>query len=122
MGFNFNKRVNLGNGVGMNISKYGVSTSYRTKHGSLSYRGFSIRTGIPGLTFRSSWGNKSRKGNEAIIRLVILLITGAFILAAVIGWNLLRFISWGLVEIYHFILRKIETRKLRNEFEAKNLE
>ena len=35
MGFRFQKRVSLGGGLGFNISKSGVSPSYRTRYGSV---------------------------------------------------------------------------------------
>lgn len=52
MGFRYQKRVKLGKGVGLNVSKSGVSPSLRTKYGSIGSKGFSIRTGIPGLSYR----------------------------------------------------------------------
>ena len=50
MGFRFQKRVSLGGGLGLNISKSGVSPSYRTRYVSINPRGFSLRTGVAGLT------------------------------------------------------------------------
>ncbi len=55
MGLRFFKRINIFKGFGLNVSKSGVSPSLRGKNGSVSSRGGSIRTGIPGLTFRFSW-------------------------------------------------------------------
>jgi hypothetical protein len=52
MGFRYQKRIKLGKGFGLNISKSGISPSYRSKSGSVSSRGYSVRTGIPGLTYR----------------------------------------------------------------------
>ena len=52
MGFNYNKRIKLGKGFGLHISKSGITPSYRTKRGSLSSKGYSIKTGIPGLIFK----------------------------------------------------------------------
>lgn len=57
MAFKFNKRIKLGKGLGLNLSKSGISTSYKTKRGSVSSKGFSIRTGIPGLSYRKSFKN-----------------------------------------------------------------
>ena len=54
MGFRFSKRINLGKGLGFNISKSGVSPSVRTKFGSLSTKGYSLKTGIPGVTYRKA--------------------------------------------------------------------
>ncbi|WP_407654038.1 DUF4236 domain-containing protein [Aquimarina gracilis] len=81
MGFKYNKRIKLGKGFGLNISKSGVSPSYRTKRGSLSSRGYSIRTGIPGLTYRKSF--KKSKGNGCLILLLILLSSTSFLITIV---------------------------------------
>lgn len=96
MGFRFQKRINLGDGVGINVSKSGLSTSVRTKYGSFGSRGFTLRTGIPGLSWRSGFGGK----NGGTTMLIILLVLGAFIIA----YNLLRFaiflIGWIWTSIF----------------------
>ena len=61
MGFRFRKRINLFKGFGLNLSKSGISASFRNKFGSIGKRGFSLRTGIPGLTFFSSFKNFFKK-------------------------------------------------------------
>lgn len=71
MGFRYQRRISLGGGAGLNLSKSGVSTSVRSRFGSIGTRGFSIRTGIPGLTYRSY----GRKGSDA--GLIVLLVIGA---------------------------------------------
>jgi len=82
MGFRFHKRINLGNGHGINLSRSGPSYSKRTAWGSVGNRGFSVRTGIPGLRFYQPWGSKRRgkkAGNEMLIAfLIIILITALF--------------------------------------------
>lgn len=116
MGFNYSKRVNLGNGVGLNVSKSGVSSSYRGKYGSIGSRGFSIKTGIPGLSFRGGWGgSRSRNGNEAIIKFVVWVILAGFVLGLIVAWNVARLIGWLTVETYHFVLRQIEKRRIQKE-------
>src|SRR5688572_4296568 len=40
---------------GVNASGSGGSVSYRSRHGSIGTKGFSPRTGIPGLSFRQGW-------------------------------------------------------------------
>jgi len=96
MGFRYQKRINLGDGVGINVSKSGLSTSVRTKYGSFGSRGFSIRTGIPGLSWRSGFGGK----NGGAIMLAILLLLGGLIIA----YNLIRFaiflIGWIWTSIF----------------------
>ncbi|OOV18629.1 DUF4236 domain-containing protein [Flavobacterium sp. LM4] len=54
MGFRFQKRIRLGGGLGLNISKSGISPSLRTKMGTFSKNGYSNKTGIPGLRYQSS--------------------------------------------------------------------
>lgn len=87
MSFQYRKRINLGKGFGVNLSRRGLSASYRSKNYSVGSRGFSIRTGIPGLSFRSSWG----KGGTG---LAILAITGLVYISVLIGYNLIRLICF----------------------------
>jgi len=90
MGIRYQKRVNLGKGVGLNISKSGLSPSIRTKYGSISPKGFSVRTGIPGLTYRSK-----NNSNAAGIMLAIGIVTVGVL-----------FVGWLVREAYHFVLRR----------------
>jgi hypothetical protein len=69
MGFRFYKRINFGKGFGLNISNSGISPSVRTKIGSFSTKGFSIRTGIPGVSYRKT--TNSRGCVMAFIYLVL---------------------------------------------------
>ncbi|WP_420856407.1 DUF4236 domain-containing protein [Zunongwangia pacifica] len=62
------KRINLGKGIGINISKSGISPSIRTKRGTLSTKSLSVRTGIPGLTYRKTFS----KGKGCLLQMVIL--------------------------------------------------
>ncbi len=75
MGFRYYKRVNYGNGLGLNLSKSGVSPSMRTKWGSFGSKSYSIRSGIPGLSFRGGSGK-----NSGLIWLIIMFIWGAIVL------------------------------------------
>ncbi len=59
MGMRFYKRI--GGKAGLNLSKSGLSASFRTRGGSIGTRGYSLRTGISGLFFRGSWGKGSRR-------------------------------------------------------------
>lgn len=76
------------------MSGSGLSVSKRTKYGSFGTSGFSIRTGIPGLSFRSSWGVSRSNG---IYGLLILLIS---VIVLYIVYNLIVFIG---VLIYNLI-------------------
>ncbi|WP_291871039.1 DUF4236 domain-containing protein [Maribacter sp.] len=62
MAFRFNKKINLGKGLGFNVSKSGITPSYRTKRGSISSKGYSVRTGIPGLTYRKTFSKAKNSG------------------------------------------------------------
>ncbi|WP_353780113.1 DUF4236 domain-containing protein [Winogradskyella sp. 3972H.M.0a.05] len=79
MSFRFQKRIKFGKNFGINISKSGITPSYRSKRGSLSSKGYSIRTGIPGLTYRKSF-SKGRKGGCMLVLLFILSVTIVFII------------------------------------------
>jgi hypothetical protein len=73
MAFRFRKRLNLGGGLGLNISKSGISPSLRTKLGTVSTRGYSVRTGIKGLTYSKRF-SKARGTGCSIIPTVLLLL------------------------------------------------
>jgi hypothetical protein len=73
MGFRIQKRINLGKGIGVNVSKSGASPSLRTKYGSVSSKGFSIRTGIPGVSYRGGKNDKAA-GVMIVIGLIVALI------------------------------------------------
>jgi hypothetical protein len=73
MSFRFQKRIKLGKRFGINISKSGITPSYRTKQGSLSSKGYSIRTGISGLNYRKAF--KKSKGSGCLKVILFLLIT-----------------------------------------------
>lgn len=90
MGFQFRRRISLGNGFGLNASGSGLSMSKRTSFGSIGTRGASFRTGIPGLSYRVRWG---KKGAGAVAGLAVNL----FILA--IGLSLFA-LYWGAVALY----------------------
>ena len=79
MGFKFNKRIKLGKGLGLNISKSGISSSLRTKRGIISSKGYSIRTGIPGLTYRKTF--KKSKNSGCVVFLIPLLTLGLIIIS-----------------------------------------
>jgi hypothetical protein len=74
MGFRYQKRVKLGKGFGLNISKSGIRPSYRSKGGSISSKGFSIRTGISGLQFRKNFS----KSGCMLVFMMVFLLTFAF--------------------------------------------
>jgi len=78
MGFRFNKRIKLGKGLGVYISKSGITPSYRTKRGSLSSKGYSIRTGISGLTYRKTFSKSKNSGCLLFFAIPILAFSLAY--------------------------------------------
>ncbi|MFD2568574.1 DUF4236 domain-containing protein [Pseudotenacibaculum haliotis] len=69
MAFRYYKRIKLGKGFGLNVSKSGIRPSYRSKRGSISSRGFTLRTGIPGLNYRKNFS----KSSGCVLALVIMI-------------------------------------------------
>lgn len=67
MGFRFQRRINTGRGTGLNLSKSGVGASHRGRWGAIGTHGFSIRSGIRGLSFRQNWSRKQGGGAAAAI-------------------------------------------------------
>lgn len=103
MGLRYNKRVGGSKGWGVNVSGSGISPSYRSRYGSIGPRGFSFKTGIPGLSLRQGFGKA--KGNGAAIALIVWLAAIAFIAIAIVGYNIFRLFTWFIVELYHQCLR-----------------
>jgi hypothetical protein len=71
MGIRYQKRIKLSKKTGLNLSKSGASISKRTKYGSFGTRGFSLRTGIPGLSYRKDFRGKNSN------QLAFLVLIGA---------------------------------------------
>lgn len=80
MGFRFQKRVNLGKGFGVNVSKSGITPSYRSKKGSVSTKGYSVRTGVSGVTYRKTYSQASKGG-------CLVILAGALLLGYVLILN-----------------------------------
>lgn len=74
MGFRFQKRIKLGKNLGVHISKSGITPSYRNKRGSISSKGYAIRTGIPGVTYRKTFSKSKHSG--CLFFLLILFLIG----------------------------------------------
>lgn len=102
MGFRYSKRIGGNSGFGINLSGSGIASSYRTKFGTLGTKGFSIKTGIPGLTYRSGWrvGKKNRD-----IRLIVNLTILCIYLFVVITYNSILFFIWCISLMFNIILR-----------------
>jgi len=97
MGFYYRKRVNLGGGLGMNLSNSGAGFSFRTKFGTIGNRGYSIRTGIPGLSLRGLGGKNNPLAQIiGIIAIVIMIIP--------VIWQLFLIMLWPWQLLWYLIL------------------
>jgi hypothetical protein len=114
MGFRYQKRVNISDGLGINVSRSGLSPSYRTRYGSIGPKGFSLRTGIPGLTFKRSFSRMGGK-NTFPVTLAILLLAGLLFAAAIVIYNVVLFLSWVIRELYHAVLRRYYLHRIARE-------
>lgn len=83
MGFRFQRRIKLGKGLGLNVSRSGFSLSQRTRWGTFGTRGVSIRTGIPGLSLR--FGRRSGGGLVALVVALVQLSVYGVIAAFYVG-------------------------------------
>ncbi|MEE4001517.1 DUF4236 domain-containing protein [Tenacibaculum sp. FZY0031] len=79
MGFQFYRRIKLGKGFGLNISKSGISPSLRTKIGAVSSKGYSIRTGIKGLQYRKRHTKKEGIGCLGIVFAIVSVFVALLI-------------------------------------------
>ena len=74
MGIRFQKRINLGKGFGINISKSGITPTLRTKLGSISTKGFSIKTGLSGVTYQKKISSNKSSGCMVILIIPISIL------------------------------------------------
>ena len=114
MGFRFQKRFNLGRGWGLNAGSSGGSLSHRSHLGSVGTKGFSLRTGIPGLTYRRNWGKNA--GGAALIVFAVVLVAGAFAIALRILLYVLpllwRCLTWIGVTLYDLCVHGVGQAKM----------
>jgi hypothetical protein len=99
MGFRFQRRINLGGGWGINAGGSGGSLSYRDRSGSIGTKGYSIRTGLPGLSYRGRWG-KNSAGAIAVIFLAIAVAAVAIQVLLVIVQVVWKVVSWIALTLY----------------------
>lgn len=126
MGLRYQKRIGGNKGFGLNLSGSGVSSSYRTKYGTVGSKGFSIRSGIPGLSFRSGYVRGKDKGVTALIILGIIVAGFALYYSIVILYNFTLFLIWATTETRKLILREYylwqEKKELEKSANLKNID
>ena len=74
MSLRFQKRIKIWKGVGININKSSITPSYRGKRGSVSKKGYSIKTGIPGLTYRKNFTKTKQSGCLSVFIIMLLMM------------------------------------------------
>ena len=97
MGFRYQRRIPIIGGLGLNLSKSGVGLSFRTLFGTVGTKGYSIRTGIPGLSWRA-YQPKGGGSGAALLWAILLL---PFVIYALI-WVCLA-IFWVIVVVGRLI-------------------
>jgi hypothetical protein len=124
MGFRFSKRIPVSKGTGINVSKSGLSVSHRSKYGAFGTKGFSIRTGIAGLSFRQSWSGFGKGGGlETLLALLLfaIFVFVAYNLLLLIG--LLIYNTFALVwDFLRFIYRYTRIKALEHKLERDRAE
>jgi hypothetical protein len=73
MGRGPSKRINLGGGLGLNVSKSGISPSLRTKYGTISNKRVSVRTNIKGIGYSKTFGKA--KGSGCVFFIMFFIST-----------------------------------------------
>lgn len=115
MGFIFQRRLNLGQGVGFNVSKSGISPSVRTKYGSMGSKGFSLRTGIPGFYYRKRWGVKSNGFLDFIVfGILFLFFFLTWEIISTLFLLIFNFIKWIILTLYDIIIYSLHSKKETN--------
>jgi fatty acid desaturase len=120
MGFRFSRRVGGNNGLGFNISKSGVSPSYRTRFGSIGGKGFSVRSGFPGLSFFQTWGGGGRrkKGNEALILFFMILAVFIAYWLLVLAFQIIKLVFYTIVFFVQVTINFFRNRRLRKQYNS----
>ena len=104
MGFRFQRRLNYGAGLGLNLSKSGASPSFRSRAGAISMKGFSIRTGIPGLSLRKSWGRGPEGAIVGLIAMILILGINIVVMSISVGLKLFFILAGLAIGIAWFLV------------------
>ena len=123
MGFRVQKRFGGNKGIGFNLSKSGISPSFRSKSGSISFKGFSVRTGIPGLTFRGGWKTKGYDNFALLLFFLTISLSIFFIKVFILFWVNIVLFSWWIIKtvfkISIFLFSKIKHLVQKNQISTK---
>ena len=123
----------------MNLSGSGLSLTQRTKWGSYGTRGFSIRTGIPGLYYRKRYSKKDGDITGIVVLLAalvfalvwaliqaallvvfivvrIVLVCLAYVLTGV--WEVMKWCALTFWDFSQYCLQRWHTRRLQRQQSA----
>ena len=119
MGFRFQRRINLGGGWGVNASGSGGSVSYRSRHGSVGTKGFSLRTGIPGLSFRQGWGKNAGAAALIFVAIIAALAMMALFVRVIaylipILWQCVRWVALTLYDLFVYCIQQLRQWRSRS--------
>ena len=119
MGFRFQRRINLGGGWGVNASGSGGSVSYRSRHGSIGSKGFSLRTGIPGLSFRQGWGKNAGAAALIFVAIIAALAMMALFVRVIaylipILWQCVRWVALTLYDLFVYCIQQLRQWRSRS--------
>lgn len=114
MSLRIQRRISLGSGLGLNVSKSGLSLSQRTPFGSIGTTGYSVRTGIPGVFFRKYRG-RSRNNNTFWIIMLVLLAAGLFYLLFNVLKVVILYSLHGLAWTYKSLRQSYKNRLLKKQ-------
>ena len=123
MSIRYQRRISLGKGLGVNLSKSGMSVSQRTPFGSIGTSGYSIRTGVPGLFFRKykprgrGRGSSSMKEIAIFIAVVMAIIAISTFIFYVLKAIVLLTIHYSVI-IFKWLRQLISNQKAKKDAEA----
>ena len=121
MSVRYQRRISLGKGLGVNLSKSGMSVSKRTPFGSIGTSGYSIRTGIPGLFFRKykprGRGSSGMKEIAIFIAVVMAILAISAFILYVLKAAVLLTVHYSVLT-FKWIRQIISNQKAKKDAEA----
>lgn len=118
-GIPLQRRINLGGGWGVNASGSGGSVSYRSRHGSIGTRGFSLPTGIPGLSFWQGWGKNAGAAALSFIAIMAALVMLALVVRVFaylipLFWQCVRWVALTLYDLLLYGIQRFRQWRARS--------
>jgi hypothetical protein len=115
MSIRIQRRISLGSGLGLNVSKSGLSLSQRTAFGSIGTTGYSVRTGIPGVFFRKFRSRRRTRDNTFAIVMIALLIAGAVYAGFLFLKALFLFLIHIIIRVFKLLMQGYKNWMLKRD-------